>query len=379
MRTARRKSKFAVQEDADPLSVVVNLFDVAMVFAVALMVAMVMHMNMTEVFTQEDFTIVKNPGKDNMEIIMKEGNNLKTEKLSMCLNNRKMMKIGMIIILWFCLTGGLVVAQEKRAYTLFDADGQETDYAHMMSVLGEQQVVFIGEIHNCPIAHWMEYEIVRDLYALHKDRLMIGAEMFERDDQLVLDEYLSGLITAERFTKEAKLWPNYPTDYKKIVEFAKTNRIPFVATNVPRRYAAMVSRGGFEALEQLSEEAKNYIAPLPLNYVRNEGVETYFRSMEMPGAKKEDTEKLAKAQALKDATMGWSIAQNIGSYFVHLNGSFHSANQAGIITYLNRYRPGLKIATVEVVRQEKTDKLDKDVMRKADFYICVPTDMTTTY
>ena len=76
MRTARRKSKFAVQEDADPLSVVVNLFDVAMVFAVALMVAMVMHMNMTEVFTQEDFTIVKNPGKDNMEIIMKEGNKI---------------------------------------------------------------------------------------------------------------------------------------------------------------------------------------------------------------------------------------------------------------------------------------------------------------
>ena len=70
MRTARRKSKFAVQEDADPLSVVVNLFDVAMVFAVALMVAM------TEVFTQEDFTIVKNPGKDNMEIIMKEGNKI---------------------------------------------------------------------------------------------------------------------------------------------------------------------------------------------------------------------------------------------------------------------------------------------------------------
>ncbi|GHU63913.1 hypothetical protein FACS1894123_07700 [Bacteroidia bacterium] len=60
-------------EDTDPLSVIVNLFDVAMVFAVALMVAMVMHMNMTEVFTQEDYTIVKNPGKDNMEIITKEG------------------------------------------------------------------------------------------------------------------------------------------------------------------------------------------------------------------------------------------------------------------------------------------------------------------
>ena len=76
MRRQRRISKFAREEDTDPLSVIVNLFDVAMVFAVALMVAMVMHMNMTEVFTQEDYTIVKNPGKDNMEIITKEGNKI---------------------------------------------------------------------------------------------------------------------------------------------------------------------------------------------------------------------------------------------------------------------------------------------------------------
>lgn len=76
MKRNRRVSKFLKEEDTDPLSVVVNLFDVAMVFAVALMVAMVMHMNMTEVFTQEDYTIVKNPGKDNMEIITKEGNKI---------------------------------------------------------------------------------------------------------------------------------------------------------------------------------------------------------------------------------------------------------------------------------------------------------------
>ncbi|MDR1370379.1 MAG: DUF2149 domain-containing protein [Dysgonamonadaceae bacterium] len=72
----RRKSIFSKDEDSDPLSVIVNLFDVAMVFAVALMVAMVMHLNMTEIFTQEDYTIVKNPGKDDMEIITKEGNRI---------------------------------------------------------------------------------------------------------------------------------------------------------------------------------------------------------------------------------------------------------------------------------------------------------------
>jgi len=60
-------------EDNDPMSVVSNLFDVAMVFAVALMVALVSRYNMTEMFSQEDFTMVKNPGKENMEIITKEG------------------------------------------------------------------------------------------------------------------------------------------------------------------------------------------------------------------------------------------------------------------------------------------------------------------
>jgi len=63
----------APADDDDPMSVVSNLFDVAMVFAVALMVALVTRYNMTEMFSQEDFTMVKNPGKENMEIITKEG------------------------------------------------------------------------------------------------------------------------------------------------------------------------------------------------------------------------------------------------------------------------------------------------------------------
>jgi hypothetical protein len=76
MRGQRRVNRFTKEEDTDPLSVVVNLFDVAMVFAVALMVSMVMHLNMAEVFAKEDYTIVKNPGKDNMQIITKEGNKI---------------------------------------------------------------------------------------------------------------------------------------------------------------------------------------------------------------------------------------------------------------------------------------------------------------
>lgn len=131
-----------------------------------------------------------------------------------------------LVSLICCLTATLGWAQEKNAYTLFDAQGNRVDYTQMMDVLERQDVVFIGEIHNCPIAHWMEYEIVKDLYDRHGDRLMIGAEMFERDNQLILDEYLAGMITPERFNAEAKLWPNYKTDYSPIVEFAKEHKIP---------------------------------------------------------------------------------------------------------------------------------------------------------
>ena len=69
----RRRKLLGQEEDNDPMSVVSNLFDVAMVFAVALMVALVTRYNMTEMLSQEDFTVVKNPGKENMEIITKDG------------------------------------------------------------------------------------------------------------------------------------------------------------------------------------------------------------------------------------------------------------------------------------------------------------------
>ena len=295
-------------------------------------------------------------------------------------NNRKSNMKKWIVLTACCLAATLATAQEKKAYAIFDAEGRKTDYGEMLRALGERDVVFIGEVHNCPVVHWMELEIVKDLYALHGERLAVGAEMFERDDQLVLDEYLGGLISADRFGKETKLWDNYKTDYAPVVEFAKANGIPVIATNIPRRYANMVARGGFEALERLTDEARGYIVPLPLDYVPNESVDRYFAAMRMPGMKAGQAENLSKAQAIKDATMAWTIAQRIGEgRLVHLNGSFHSTAHAGILTYLDRFRPGLRIATVEVVRQDDAERLNEEELGDADFYICVPKDMTTTF
>ena len=146
--------------------------------------------------------------------------------------------------------------QEKKAYRLFDANGKEVGYREMMKVLKNQDVVFLGEVHNCAIAHWMEYEIVKDLCEVHKGKLAIGLEMLEADNQLVLDEYVGRLISSDRFEEEARLWPNYQTDYAAVVGLGREYGLKVVATNVPRRYANMVKNGGFEALDKLSAEAK---------------------------------------------------------------------------------------------------------------------------
>lgn len=70
------------EQDHDPLEGMVNLFDIAMIFAVALMVAVVTHMHVTEMFTDENFTMVKNPGSEEMEIIIKKGQEIEQYKAS---------------------------------------------------------------------------------------------------------------------------------------------------------------------------------------------------------------------------------------------------------------------------------------------------------
>ncbi len=144
--------------------------------------------------------------------------------------------------------------------------------------------------------------MTKDLYEVKKDNLVLGAEMFERDNQVMLDEYLGGLISQSSFESEARLWPNYQTDYKPLVEFANKNQLKFVATNVPRRYAALVNVKGFEGLDELSDEAKAFLPPLPVKY--DPDLNCYKSLMSMPGMESHMTPNLPKAQAIKGCNNG---------------------------------------------------------------------------
>lgn len=266
---------------------------------------------------------------------------------------------------------------DKPAYKIYNSEGKEVSYNDIVKELSKKDVNFFGELHNNPIAHWLQLELTKDFYEIKKEKLVLAAEMFEADDQILMDEYLKGKISEKSFKDEAKLWPNYETDYKPLVEFAKKNTLSFVCANVPRRYASMVYKGGLSKLDSLSEEGKGDIAPLPIEYDAN--VNCYKQMLE--GAGGHGGDNLPKAQAIKDATMAWFISKAMkedGMVF-HFNGSYHSENGEGIIWYLKKYKPEVKVGTITTVLQSDLDKLSDENKGKADFIIVVPEDMTTTH
>jgi len=288
-----------------------------------------------------------------------------------------------LVFLIFFLTLNLS-AQDKPAYKIFTGEGKKADYGDMLKAALKADVIFFGELHDNPIAHWLELEITKDLYAEKGKNIILASEMFETDNQLLIEEYFNGTIKESSFESEVRLWTNYKTDYKPLLNFAKENGLKFVASNIPRRYASVVASGGFETLEKLSPEALKYIAPLPVDY--DPELPCYKDMLSMgssiggPMATKV-SDNLPKAQAIKDATMANSIVRYYqpSHTVIHYNGSYHSDRYMGIIWYLNKYSPGLKIATITTVLQDEINRMDEKSNGLADFVIVVPLSMTITH
>jgi uncharacterized iron-regulated protein len=190
---------------------------------------------------------------------------------------------------------------------------------------------------------------------------------------LITERYDKPLLL--RLEREFKL--REQLDKQEALDFAKANNIPFIATNIPRKYAALVNKGGFGKLDSLTSEEKKWMAPLPMSY--DASLPGYVNMIKMMGI--HATENMPKAQASKDATMAHFILTNHtnGSLFLHYNGAYHSDNFDGINWYLKLQKPSLKIGTISTVSQANIKSLLAENLGKADFIICVDIDMTNTY
>lgn len=266
-------------------------------------------------------------------------------------------------------------AQNPTAYKIYNAKGKKVSYKKMIKTLADQQIVLFGEQHNSAIAHWLQLRVTEELAS--KRNLQLGAEMIEADNQEALDLYLADSLDKKGLDTSARLWPNYKTDYAPLVDFAKANNLTFTATNIPRRYASMVYKGGFEMLDTLTSLEKSWIAPLPIAFDAN--LPTYQSILKMMGS--HGSPKLVMAQAIKDATMAHFILQNYmeGNLFIHFNGAFHSDYYEGILWYLQRQSPDINYSTISTVTQEDISTLAEKYIGIADFVIAVDEEVTTTY
>ena len=281
----------------------------------------------------------------------------------------------LIFVVFILLISFVGLAQEKKAYQIFDKKGKKVSYAKLLKAAEKTQVILFGEYHNNAIAHWLELELTKDLS--QKRKVILGAEMLEADNQKQLDQYLKEEINQKQLDSTARLWPNYKTDYKPLVDFAKDNKLPFIATNIPRRYASIVSKKGFEGLETLTPEEKLWIAPLPIEFDAN--LPGYVNMMKMMG--NHASPNMPKAQAIKDATMAYFIQKNLKAetVFIHFNGTYHSDNFEGIGWYLKKYVSDIETITIATVEQNDLENLMTEEYNKADYILVIDEDVTKTH
>lgn len=274
-------------------------------------------------------------------------------------------------------------AQDATAYEVYTGQGKHTTYKKMLQQAAEADVVFFGEQHNNALAHWLELRVLKDLYAQHP-ALALGMEMFEADDQLLLDEYQHDVIPEKSFVQEAKCWDNYTTDYKPLVDYALAHQLPVLATNIPRRYANLVYRRGLAALDSLAPTAQQWIAPLPIHVdLSLPSYHDLLAAGPHSGGGGGGAENLAYAQAIKDATMAYFIQQALQAHdnlqVLHMNGAYHTQHHEGIVWFLQQQDPDLHILVIQTVEQDDLGKLETDHENTADFIIALPTDMAKTY
>jgi uncharacterized iron-regulated protein len=257
-----------------------------------------------------------------------------------------------------------------------------TDFEAMVADLARADVVLVGEQHDDPNTHRLELAMLDGLLR-RKVPVTVSLEMFERDAQAPLDAYLAGTMSEDEFLKGARPWPRYATDYRPLVEMAKAQRWSVLASNVPRRIASEVSKGGQAALDAKTGSERALFAR-ELQCPRDayfERFATQMSSHPMPGqeekAAAETTERYYWSQCLKDETMAESIAAAFRAQprragtIVHYNGSFHSDFRHGVAQRVIRRLPGRRVAVVSILPAADLDTAApaEDDVKRADYLI----------
>ena len=287
----------------------------------------------------------------------------------------------------FLVSAGAVAAQTVQnsppLLRVYTSGGKAASVDDIITAMGAAQVVFIGETHDDPAAHWSELQLLQGAYIRYgasraddSRSVILSLEMFERDTQPVLDEYLAGLITERHFLAASRPWKNYEADYRPLVEFARTHKLPVVASNAPERYVNRAGRLGRESLLELNAAARMWLAPLPYAQASAGYAAKFKRLMSggMTATGAHGSPFLLDAQALRDATMAYSVAEQLRAsaraLVIHVNGNFHSEGGLGAPEHLRTYRAGTRTLVVTIIPHKLAPPVDAHGLKDlGDFVI----------
>ena len=263
---------------------------------------------------------------------------------------------------------------------------KEIELKEMAERLGDYDVIFFGEYHGNKILHSLEFELLKMFHSNNKN-MIISLEMFERDVQPVLDEYLSDEISEENFLANSRPWPNYETDYKPLIEYAKENKLIVIAANIPRRYASMISKQGLNALDSLSQEEKNFVARKHIVF-EDEYKDIFIQTMKnnmahsskMPASMMMNLDLIYAAQCIKDDTMAESILQYQRipprRKVIHFNGDFHSRKHLGTAQKIQVLEPMLKVAVITPINCENEFTWEDEDLLEGEFLILLKEEIS---
>ena len=239
----------------------------------------------------------------------------------------------------------------KDTVIISAADRKDVNLAEMAENFVDYDVVFFGEFHDQDVLHELEYEMLQQLYAIHGDKLVLSLEMFEADNQFVLNEYLAGRITEEEFLAKSRPWPRYKTDYRQLVEFAKAHKLPVLASNIPRFLAAkLVKEGTLAAVAELDKQYLPVRTYAPAGKYKEKFAAYMTKGQTPMRIPQERIDQVFAAQCIKDDKMAESIfyywQDNQDKVIFHINGCFHSDGHLGTVEKLEALNPALKVGVI---------------------------------
>ena len=241
-----------------------------------------------------------------------------------------------------------------------DAANRELSADQVADALKDYDVIFIGEIHDHPGAHLAEMALFRALYA-RAPKLALSMEMFERDVQSAMDDYLAGKIGEEALRQKGRAWGNYAEAYRPLVEYAKDHGLAVIAAEVPTSVVRCVGIEGPGYLARMRAERRPWAAaelhldPGPyrdkfMHFLATDGAHGQGDPTDASGQPTEATLKSFAAQVARDDTMAESISlhlqKNPGTKVLHVTGGFHVEGFLGTVERLKRRAPNLKVAVV---------------------------------